>query len=200
MELMKNKYLKFPNILFNNNLVKNITAKNILPDIPEIYKSDDYVRTIKIEDNRLIESISFEIYGSTDYWDLLFSLNDITNFSQLPVDYDHILIRARKELSKWMSQGKMIISRNLDEQYSELLNILNRGIVVKLEKSEGDIDEIVKAKYIEILENEIEKNEKNRILKYISIEDMSELESFLLVSSQKTKINQNILINKNDII
>ena len=199
MDLMKNKHLKFNKIEFNNQQIRNITDLCILPDIPKKYYGENYLKLFKVENDRLIESISFELYNNTDYWDLLMAFNKIKNFSELPVNYDTVLIRAREELSKWMQAGKLIISRNLTEQYKEVINLLDTKAKVTLTKGEGHPDEIVKAKYLELLKIEDDKNEKFRNIYYLSLGDMSELESDLDVLSQSLKTNTNIIINKDDI-
>jgi len=199
MHLMQNKYLKFDSIEFLGTNVRNITDLNILPDIPEKYFGENYKRLYKVENDRLIESISFELYENTDYWDILLVLNKITNISQLPVNYDTVLIRARKELSKWMKAGKLIVTNSLTEQYNKVLNILNNGDKVKLEKYIGSPEETVKAKYLELLKIEEDKNEKFRNINYLSLSDISELESDLDILRQSVKIDNNLIININDI-
>jgi len=199
MRLMQNKYLRFDPIGFLDTNVRNITDLNILPDIPEKYFGENYKRLYKVENDRLIESISFELYENTDYWDILLALNKITNVSQLPVNYDTVLIRARKELSKWMKTGKLMGTNSLNEQYNEVLDILNRGDKIKLEKYIGNPEETVKAKYLELLKTEEEKNEKFRNINYLALSDISELESDLDILGQSVKINNNLVINANDI-
>lgn len=199
MRLMQNKYLRFDPIEFLDTNVRNITDLNILPDIPEKYFGENYKRLYKVENDRLIESISFELYENTDYWDILLALNKITNVSQLPVNYDTVLIRARKELSKWMKTGKLMGTNSLNEQYNEVLDILNRGDKIKLEKYIGNPEETVKAKYLELLKTEEEKNEKFRNINYLALSDISELESDLDILGQSVKINNNLVINANDI-
>jgi len=199
MKLMENKYLKFGTIMFNGVPVRNITEINILPDIPEKFYSNNYTLVYEVRDNQLIENIAFELYENTDYWDLLMKFNGIRNVAELPVNYDTILLRARKALSIWMDAGKLMVSRNLDEQYTEVINTLNEGVKITLEKAEDDPDEIVKRKYLELLEEEVQKNEKYRKINYLSVSDMAELESALDIAKENPKINPDIIINKDDV-
>ena len=199
MKLMENKYLKFGTIMFNGVPVRKITEINILPDIPERFYSNNYALVYEVRDNQLIENIAFELYENTDYWDLLMKFNGIRNVAELPVNYDTILLRARKSLAIWMDAGKLMVSRNLDKQYTELIDLLNEGIKIVLEKAEDSPDEIVKRKYLELLEKEVQKNEKFRKIHYLSVSDMAELESELDVVSENPKINPDIIINKDEV-
>jgi len=199
MKLMENKYLKFGTIMFNGVPVRKITEINILPDIPEKFYSNNYTLVYEVRDNQLIENIAFELYENTDYWDLLMKFNGIRNVAELPVNYDTILLRARKSLAIWMDAGKLMVSRNLDKQYTELIDLLNEGIKIVLEKAEDSPDEIVKRKYLELLEKEVQKNEKFRKIHYLSVSDMAELESELDVVSENPKINPDIIINKDEV-
>jgi len=170
MELMNNKYLIFDNIkLKNGEKVKNTTTLNLLPDIPNKYFTDEYILQYKVTDDRLLESISFELYESTDYWDILLILNSMRNMNELPVNYDIVINRADKKISEWKSKG----------------NLLPKNMT----------DEIIQAKYEEILAEEVELNEKFRYIKYISKEDLSELEADLDILKSEVKLNKNLIIN-----
>lgn len=69
MRLMENKYLKFDNIKFLDKNIRNITDLVLLPDIPTKYFGENYERLYRVENDRLIESLSFELYENTDYWE-----------------------------------------------------------------------------------------------------------------------------------
>ena len=169
MELMNNKYFIFDDIkLSDGNTVKNITSLNTLPDIPSKYSGSDYVLSYKVEDNRLLESISFELYESTDYWDILLMLNGMRSMNELPVDYDTVLLRAKSNIDDWIDKGRLLSSSLTD----------------------GDIE----LKYKELLEEEIQKNEKYRYIKYISIGDLSELEAELNNNRNNVKIESELII------
>lgn len=195
MNLMENKYLKFDTIEFNGEPVRNITNINILPDIPKKFFGDNYQLLFKVSDNQLIENISFELYNSTSYWDILMKLNNIRNVSSLPVHYDRVLFRAEKSLAKWMDAGRLTESTNLDKQYVDTLDIINNGALVTLNKPIDSQDEIVKRKYLELLDIEVLKNEDYREIKYLSLSDMAELESSLDILKNDVKINPNIIVN-----
>ena len=169
MSLMINKYLKFDNIEFDGQLVKNVTTLNMLPDVPDKYFEDSYILNIKLEDDRLLEAISFELYENTDYWDVLLVLNGMTCMGQLPVNFDIVMERANKRLLGWRIKGKLMDSFIDQEELS--------------------------AKYDEILKEEIEKNEKHRLLKYISKSNLSELDADLDSVEGFVKIDPRLITN-----
>jgi len=199
MRLMQNKYLKFDTIMFNGEPVRNLTEINILPDIPVKFYNDNYALLYEVDDNQLIENIAFELYENTDYWDLLMKFNGIRNVDELPVNYDTLLLRARKSLYKWMQAGKLLLSKNIDNQYTEVVNMLNNKEKITTTKGENDPSEAVKRKYLEILEQETQKNEIFRKIKYLSMSDMAELESKIDVLKGTVKINKNLIININEV-
>jgi len=148
MLLMNNKYFIFKRVKIGNNSIKNTTDLNLLPRIPDIFKGNDYIKELLIEDNTLIEQISYRLYDTTDYWDLLFVLNNMTNLNQLPKEEDIILRRADNIYKKWLEVNQSTVI------YEDL-----------------NIEE----KYKNILKEEEEKNEKYRYFKYISSSHISEV-------------------------
>jgi len=171
-KLMRNRYLKFESIDFNGREVRNMTTLGLIPDIPSKYFTEEYLHEYKVDDDRLLEAISFELYGSTDYWDILLKLNDMTSMNQLPVNYDIIIHRADYKLQEWKKKGKLLNSV-LDEK-------------------------IIEEKYKEIIEEEIAINEKFRYIKYVDTADISELQADLDKLSEENKINKKILIQNED--
>jgi len=145
---MNNKYFIFKRVKIGNNSIKNTTDLNLLPRIPDIFKGNDYIKELLIEDNTLIEQISYRLYDTTDYWDLLFVLNNMTNLNQLPKEEDIILRRADNIYKKWLEVNQSTVI------YEDL-----------------NIEE----KYKNILKEEEEKNEKYRYFKYISSSHISEV-------------------------
>jgi len=170
MRLMNNTYLNFEKINTDIGRMENITTLNILPDIPEKFFTKDYILLKKIEDDVLLEAISFELYKNTNYWDILMVLNGMRSMNELPVNYDIVLLKVERELKGWLEQANLIYSFLSDEQ--------------------------VNIKYEEILKEEIEKNEKYRNFKYISPTDLSELLADLDSKKDTIKINPNLIIKE----
>ena len=195
MELMTNKYLVLPTIHFNGGVVRNLTEINTLPDIPEKYSTNEYSKLYLMENDRLIESLSFELYENTNYWDILLKLNGVTNVSHLPVNNDIILLRATSSLTRWMKAGAVMKGINLIEQYDDVITILESGAKVEVTEEGEQDQQVVKRKYLSILDEETEKNERYRNFKYLSLGDMSELEADLDVLKQRPKIPEGLIIN-----
>jgi len=170
MRLMNNSYLKMDTILTSLGEVVNSTDLILLPKIPEKFLGKDYILYKKIEDDSLLEKISYDIYGTTDFWDILMVLNGITRTNQLPTKYDTIQEYAEYDYQNWL------------EKMYKILNI--------------EVDVYKEAKYQEILNDYMEKNEKFRNFKYISPTDMSELLADLNNLKQEPNINSNLIINK----
>jgi len=170
MELMNNSYLKFPIIEFNGTNVYNISELNLLPDIPDKYFTTEYILYYKVQDDALLEGISFELYKDTNYWDMLMILNDMRSMNELPVNYDIVITRAEKKLAEWKEKGKLLPGFLTDEKVLE--------------------------KFDEILADEVEKNEKYRTIKYIAQDNLSELDADLDLAKLDAKINKNLIINK----
>ena len=170
MRLMKNKYLKFDDIIVGDWQVKNVTTLNLLPDIPEKYFTDEYILYKRMEDDRLLEAVSFDLYKDTNYWDILLMLNEMSSMNELPVNYDIILIRVDRKIEEWREKGKLMYS-NLNAQQ-------------------------IADKYEELLALEIELNEKHRNLKYISPSDLSSLMADISALEGKIKIDKDLIISK----
>lgn len=168
MKLMRNKYLKFEEIDSGIGIVRNLTTFNILPTIPVKYFGEEYVLQKKLEDDRLLEGISQELYNSTDYWDILLVYNGMTSLDNLPANYDTVLVRANTEFQGWVVRGDLMHSNLTD-----------------IEKE---------TKYKAILANEIEINEKYRYLKYLSANDVSSLLAELGEVENKVRIDADLII------
>ena len=168
MRLMKNTYLDFESIVFDNKDIKNMTCLGLLPDIPDKFHGTDYIIKRKVHDDELIEQIAYNIYENTDYWDILLALNGMTSMNQLPVNNDIVIIRADKKLQAWKDKGSLLNS------------IMTPEILLE--------------KYNEFLILEEELNEKYRYINYISVEDMSELLADLESAKSTTKINKNLIV------
>ena len=168
MKLMKNKYLIFENITFLGGLVKNITTLNLLPSIPSKYFENDYTKTLMINDDTLLEALSFLLYETTDYWDILMVLNNMRSMNELPVNYDIVLNRADRKLQEWKEKGRLLPGEFTDD--------------------------VINDKYDKILEEEVALNEKFRYIKYISQDDLSELIAELDKIASDAKINKNLII------
>jgi len=163
-----NSYLNFETIKFNGNNVRNITTLGILPDIPAKYLENRHLLEKLVEDDRLMESLSFELYGTPKHWDLLMVVNNMQSLFDLPVNHDIILNRVEKKLIDWKNRGRNLTVRITDKM------ILN--------------------KYKEMLIEEEEKNNRFRKIKYINPGSLSGLASDLEALKNEDKINKKLII------
>jgi len=166
MDLMVNKYLNFDNIEFNGKIVKNTSSINRLPKLSDLNIPSSLFYELKLEDNRLLEAVSFDLYESTDYWDILMLINGMTVFNSLPLSYDTVLNKAQDRYNEWL---KFIGNNRGYESYE------------------------IEQKYNEILKEENEKNEKYRYIKYVNSSDMPYFETQLKAFIDKTNIDENLI-------
>lgn len=66
---------------------------NISEIIPEII---DLIQVYKMSDGDKLERVSFELYGTTDYWDILLMLNEINPLFEMPLQ-DNSLLEITEE-------------------------------------------------------------------------------------------------------
>ena len=74
---------------------KKITVFDLIPDI------GDYLAIYKLQDNDKLEKISFDLYKTTDYWDILLMLNDRNPLFEMPYETDAITTQAETLIDKY---------------------------------------------------------------------------------------------------
>ena len=132
--------------LFNDTYqIRDYTNNISIQSVIDKYKDNLLVRQIN-EDER-IDLISYKIYGTTDFWDLLMILNNIKKHNELPVNYDKVVKRGNNKNNEWLK------------------------IFGKYKSSED-----IQLKYQEFLDKEIQHNEKFRYLKYINPALLSQIQ------------------------
>lgn len=109
----------------------------------------DYIEMYEIVDNDKIERISYELYGSANYWDILILLNDRNPLFHMPYDFDYLESTINE----------------LVEQYSTLI-YFNSPI------SEKRTEEL-KNEWVE------KSKEQNELLRYIYVIDPLKMPDFL---------------------
>lgn len=70
---------------------KKIDLYNLIQEFSEAGTLGYYLATYKIADDDKLERISYDIYGTTNYWDLLLQLNDKNPLFELPYSLDTII-------------------------------------------------------------------------------------------------------------
>ena len=117
-------------------LIRDYTNLVSIQKILDKYK--EYIQIYQVLEDERLDTISYKLYGTTDYWDMLVLLNDLKCMTDLPVNYDKVENRARQKHEDWT---KIFGKQKTKEQ--------------------------IASKYEEFLEQEIANNEKYRNFKYI---------------------------------
>ena len=117
-------------------LIRDYTNLVSIQEILDKYK--EYIQIYQVLEDERLDTISYKLYGTTDYWDMLVLLNDLKCMTDLPVNYDKVENRARQKHEDWT---KIFGKQKTKEQ--------------------------IASKYEEFLEQEIANNERYRNFKYI---------------------------------
>ena len=117
-------------------LFRDYTNLVSIKEILDKYK--EHIQIYQVLEDERLDTISYKIYGTTDYWDMLVLLNDLKCMTDLPVNYDKVESRARQKHEEWT---KIFGKQKTQDQ--------------------------IASKYEEFLEQEIANNEKYRNFKYI---------------------------------
>ena len=117
-------------------LFRDYTNLVSIREILDKYK--EYIQIYQVLEDERLDTISYKLYGTTDYWDMLVLLNDLKCMTDLPVNYDKVENRARQKHEDWT---KIFGKQKTKEQ--------------------------IASKYEEFLEQEIANNERYRNFKYI---------------------------------
>lgn len=86
---MKNTILNFDKEEVDNVIVSDYFSKKV--DLYSIITDNirnEFFVLYKLTDNDKIERISYELYSTTDYWDLLLLINDREAFCGMTYDYE----------------------------------------------------------------------------------------------------------------
>lgn len=150
---MKNTVLKFDHEELDEFIVPDYFSKS--NDISYlVHEIKDYLEVYKISDNDKLERISYELYGTTDYWDILLLLNGRDPLFDFPYDYDAVYDSARNYVNRYMhyiySGAPLIVGTVADALYSEFLdkninnNEANRFMFIVKPNKIGDFIKILK--------------------------------------------------------
>lgn len=86
---MNNTIINFEKEEVDNYIVSDFFSRKI--DLSDIITEDvkkEYFVTYKMEDNDKLERISYDIYRSTDYWDILLLINFSDALFDMSYDFD----------------------------------------------------------------------------------------------------------------
>ena len=119
---MKNTILNFEkeevdNFIVSDYFSKNINLYSIITDNIKL----EFFTLYKIMDNDKIERISYELYGTTDYWDLLLLINDREAFCGMTYDFETCTSNVESYIDKY--EFEIYSNEDIsDERKTELLD------------------------------------------------------------------------------
>lgn len=67
---------------------KKVDIYNLFQEMKDNGTLTDFLEVYRIADDDKLERISYSIYGTTDYWDILLQLNDRNPLFQMPYNLD----------------------------------------------------------------------------------------------------------------
>ena len=158
---MKNKIINYEFLESDNYEYRDYTSRDylIIYDMEEL-NDDYYIEYVQIQDNDKIERISYQIYGTADYWDLLILINSRDPLFDMVYSYDMVENSVYSDLDEYDNT-------NFNSKLSTLT--INNEIYLDTLK-EG------------FLNKAIEANEDLRTLKIIK---PSKLQEFLKIARDK---------------
>jgi len=100
---MKNTVLKYDKISSLSFISEDYTSKKMdkIRELKELSDAD-WVEYIELFDNQTIEQISFILYGSANYWDLLIVINGIDPLFDMSYDFDILEKIAENKVQKYL--------------------------------------------------------------------------------------------------
>ena len=110
-------------------------------ELSEFLNDRDNVFFVNIDNNSLLEEISYRYYNNENYWDIILLINNLDPLFSLPFDFDLIYNLAENITENYFSRDKYdpYSGKYTDETKNRLFNILKE----KLNK-ENEINRTIK--------------------------------------------------------
>lgn len=89
--ILKYDYEDLGDYIVSDYTSKKIDLYNILQEMKDNNTLSDYFDIYRMMDDDKLERISYSIYGTTDYWDILLQLNDRNPLFEMPYNLDTIV-------------------------------------------------------------------------------------------------------------
>lgn len=129
---MINKILKFDTEELDEFIVPNYFSKKT--SLYELFDLTDvnirlYLSKYKVQDNDKLERISYELYGTTNYWDIILRLNDFDPLFDMSYDDDVILERAEYQAQS-IQDDSLFKPTLLDIRKNEIISELDAELKV----------------------------------------------------------------------
>ena len=103
--LLNYNYEELEQFIVPDFFSKKIDLYNILQEFIDNGTIADYMQIYRITDDDKLERISYDIYGTTSYWDILLQLNDKQPLFEMPYSLD-TLIESAEEF--WHNYSELV--------------------------------------------------------------------------------------------
>lgn len=136
-------YYDFNKILKIQKVISKINAR-------------EYIGTTTVKNNTTLEKLSYDIYGTTDYWDLLLVLNDRNPLFDMPFDYDVVYNSVENYINQYELKflGRKMTEREKERFRAEYMEKLSRENEVYREIKYIFVDKIYSFKQM-LYENDL---------------------------------------------
>ena len=130
---MKNTFLNFDQEEVDDFIVSDYFSRNLrLVDILTEDIKNTYFTSHRLDDNDKLERLSYDIYGTTDYWDLLAMINDKDPLFGMSYDFENYtsytdtFIEDYNDIysNKPLSENRILELKN---EFYEINRIKNEG-------------------------------------------------------------------------
>lgn len=106
---MRNMVLNYETQEVGNYIVSDYTSTkidlyNLVSEFQDNGTFSEYLDLYRISDDDKLERISFALYGTPDYWDVLLQLNDRNPLFELPYNLDTIIDFSEGFWGKYSSE------------------------------------------------------------------------------------------------
>ena len=132
MTLLKNTLYNFNSIKIGNYIIQDY-SRNKINDIQYLPESSNplFITHVSLEDNQTIEGISYTLYGSENYWDILLAINGIDPLFGMTYDFDTISDISQAKVDDFaLKFGPTLLQSSKDrllEQWSKEQDETNEG-------------------------------------------------------------------------
>lgn len=139
---MKNYILDFKEVEVEHFVFHNFTEPRFVPSA--LAAKTEYYTYVEVDDNKKIEYISYDLYGTSEYWDIVLSLNNMRDPLALPKSLDFIINKVKRNIDEYIKYYKITDPNVREERYTieleEQQKLNEKFRMVKVVKPEKLVD------------------------------------------------------------
>lgn len=134
--IVKNTLVNFDTVEVDNYIVNDYFSKDIR--ISDLFTfKENFFSIYKVSDDDRIERISFELYGTTDYWDILVMINNMDPLFDMVYKYDIVENNISEKIS--MYENLIYSHPPLDSDTLEKIKLNTESVTMKENESKRNI-------------------------------------------------------------